>query len=191
MDDIVKRAIQKWPNVPNVFGWLRLDRRGNWWIKSRLVKSRQTREGPPLFDRITNGAVIEFIGRNYQSDDRGRWFFQNGPQRVFVTLESTPFIYRLRGEGAGVEAHTGATATELRSAWLDEAGQLLLETDLGIGLLLDRDLQAVEKRISGAEGAPLAEHALGALGSGGVDAPPAYLTLAGARLRIGRIAPGE
>ncbi|MCZ7563234.1 MAG: DUF2946 family protein [Burkholderiales bacterium] len=26
--------MQKWPNVPNVFGWLRLDPRGNWWIRS-------------------------------------------------------------------------------------------------------------------------------------------------------------
>ena len=29
MDEIVIRAMQKWPNVPNVFGWLKLDRRGD------------------------------------------------------------------------------------------------------------------------------------------------------------------
>ena len=63
MDDIVLRAMQKWPDVPNVFGWLRLDRRGNWLVKSRSGE----------FGRIANFAVCEFIGRNYAADERGRW----------------------------------------------------------------------------------------------------------------------
>jgi len=28
VDDIVLQAMTKWPDVPNVYGWLRLDRRG-------------------------------------------------------------------------------------------------------------------------------------------------------------------
>jgi len=185
MDEIVTRAMQKWPNVPNVFGWLRLDRRGNW-----LVKTRQTRDGAPVFERISNAAVIEFIGRNYQPDATGRWYFQNGPQRVFVTLASAPFVYRLRADGAGLEAHTGAAARELRGAWLEESGQLLLETELGVGVLSDRDLQAMERRMTDAAGAPLPEAAFEALAAGAGDAPAAFLELAGARVPIGHLPAG-
>lgn len=193
MDEIVARAMQKWPNVPNVFGWLKLDRRGNWWIKSgwiksRLAQGRQTPDGEPAFERISNAAVIEFIGRNYQADERGRWYFQNGPQRVFVTLESAPLVYRLRGDGASLEAHTGAVPGELRSAWLDDSGALLLETELGIGVLADRDLQAAERRMTDAAGAALAESAFEAPVARASDAPAAFLALAGVRVRIGRIA---
>ena len=28
MDDIVKQAMAKWPNVPHCYGWLALDARG-------------------------------------------------------------------------------------------------------------------------------------------------------------------
>ena len=33
MDDIVKAAMAKWPNVPNCYGWLGLDARGNWYMR--------------------------------------------------------------------------------------------------------------------------------------------------------------
>ena len=33
MDDIVKAAIAKWPNVPHCYGWLGLDARGNWYMR--------------------------------------------------------------------------------------------------------------------------------------------------------------
>jgi Protein of unknown function (DUF2946) len=161
VDDIVKRAMQKWPNVPNVFGWLRLDRRGNW-----LVKSRATRDGAPVFERITNAAVIDFIARNYQPDERGRWYFQNGPQRVFVTLDLAPLVYRLVAPGADIETHIGARPRVVRSAWLDDAGHLLIETELGIGVVLDRDLPAIEARLVDANGLPLDEQALDALLAG-------------------------
>ena len=183
MDEIVKRAMQKWPAVPNVFGWLRLDRRGNW-----LVKSRATRAGDPVFERIANAAVIEFIGRNYQPDERGRWFFQNGPQRVFVTLDSTPLVYRLGASGADVETHTGARPRELRGAWLDDDGHLVILSDLGPGVVADRDLPAIEERLTDAAGAPLDEAAFDALLDGRSDGGPAYLELAGRRMAVERIA---
>src|SRR2546429_4505735 len=58
MDEIVLRSMLKWPDVPAVYGWLSLDRRGNWMIKT--VAGR--------FERIAHAAVREFIGRNYASD---------------------------------------------------------------------------------------------------------------------------
>ena len=99
MDDIVARAMHKWPDVPNVFGWLRLDRRGNWLVKSRSA----------AFERIGNRAVIDFIGRNYAADLQGRWFFQNGPQRVYVSLDYTPWVFRLSDNTDSLLAHRPCT----------------------------------------------------------------------------------
>ena len=150
MDEIVIRAIARWPNVPSVYGWLRLDRRGNW-----LVKSRAERDGAPSFERISNRAVIEFIGRNYERDATNRWYFQNGPQRVFVTLDYTPWVYRLDDAEAGFLTHTGATLRALEAAFLDDSGSLLLKSELGIGVLLDRDLSAVLERLHDERGRPI------------------------------------
>jgi Protein of unknown function (DUF2946) len=143
VDEIVLRSMLKWPDVPAVYGWLRLDRRGAWLIKTLAGR----------FERVANAAVAEFIGRNYAADVEGRWYFQNGPQRVFVALGYTPWIWRLDDAGAGFLAHTGAAPRALRAAFLDETGALLLETDLGIGVVLDRDLAAVLERLAGELGA--------------------------------------
>jgi Protein of unknown function (DUF2946) len=183
VDEIVSRAMQKWPNVPNVFGWLRLDRRGNW-----LVKSRPSRDAQPVFERIGNEAVIEFIGRNYAHDAVGRWFFQNGPQRVFVTLEYTPFVYRLRGDRESLETHTGLAAGEVRAAWIDDAGMLVLETELGPGVLLDRDLPALLDRIETSSG-PVSEESLAALTAGAL--PDLTLDLGRRRVPLSAIVAAE
>ena len=144
MDEIVSRSMLKWPDVPAVYGWLSLDRRGNWMVKT--VGGR--------LERIANAAVREFIGRNYAADDEGRWYFQNGPQRVFVALDYTPWVYRLAGAGPGILAHTGAVPRALEAVFLDDAGALLLETEIGIGVLLDRDLSAFLERLTDARGRP-------------------------------------
>lgn len=141
MDEIVLKGMAKWPNVPNVYGWLSLDRRGNWLIKG---------------ERIANPAVIAFINRNYQRDEAGRWFFQNGPQRVFATLDYTPIIYRVAGapESFTIEAHTKLAPAQLEGAWLDENGTALLLTELGIGAVCDRDLAQLLARLADAAGNP-------------------------------------
>ena len=136
MDQIVLRSMAKWPDVPAVYGWLALDRRGEWRIKS----------GSGGFERIANAAMREFIGRNYAADAAGRWYFQNGPQRVYISLDYTPWIYRLDGAGDAFDAHTGAAPRGVDAAFLDDAGALLLHTELGIGAVLDRDLPALIER---------------------------------------------
>jgi hypothetical protein len=117
----------RWPDVPSVYGWLSLDRRGRWCL-----------QGEPVLHRRT----IEFMNRNYDCTDDGLWYFQNGPQRVFVDLDYTPWIYTLDGSRNLVD-HTGNPVSELHGAWLDEEGNLLLMSERGIGLLCDRDLQPV------------------------------------------------
>jgi DUF2946 family protein len=123
MDEIVVRSLAKWPNVPAVYGWLDLDRRGNWLIKG---------------ERIGNLALREFIARNYAADAKGRWFFQNGPQRVFVTLAYTPFVMHYEAER--LFDHCGRPVEALETL-LDDEGSVLVRGEYGVGLLDDRDLE--------------------------------------------------
>lgn len=133
MDDAVRQALAKWPNVPSCTGWLRLSRRGEWWVA----------EGP-----IRHAGLRAFIGRNYLAAPDGRWFFQNGPQQVFVDLDYTPMVLRLAAPDR-LETHTGLTVAALDSAWLDEHGNLLLGSEHGIALLDDRDLAAMLEHLDG------------------------------------------
>lgn len=130
MDEIVVRSLAKWPNVPAVYGWLMLDRRGNWRIRSAAATRR--------FERIGNAALREFIARNYAADAQGRWFFQNGPQRVYVTLAYTPLV--VRHEGSRLVDHCGREFAA-RTAFQDDEGSVLIEGEPGIALLDDRDLE--------------------------------------------------
>lgn len=141
MDRSVLAAIAKWPDVPAVYGWLGLNARGEWRLR-----------GEP----IANAAIRDFIGRNYARDERGAWFFQNGPQRVYVELEVAPWIWRVEPRGGRPQlcAHTGAPAHALRGSWLDEQGRVYLETEFGGGLVDSGDAAAVldALRASGGEG---------------------------------------
>lgn len=137
MDDIVRAALKKWPNVPHCYGWLALDARGDWYMRDERIQ--QAGSFPQVKgSRINHDKLRAFVERNYASDDAGCWFFQNGPQRVYVELESTPWIWRLQPDGR-VLGHTGAEAT-VQSSWLDENGRLYLLTDLGMGLVHTADM---------------------------------------------------
>ncbi len=143
MDDIVKQAMAKWPNVPACAGWLGLDMRGHWYLRDAQVQAAGAFPAS-RGNRIEHEGLIDFIGRNYLENDDGFWFFQNGPQRVFVELENTPWIWRLRWEAGQlhVQTHTGLTlkAASIRSAWLDEDGCLYLELPAGLGTVHSQDM---------------------------------------------------
>ena len=117
----------KWPNVPDVYNWLELDNRGNWCIKN---------------EKISHKGLIKFINDHYSSDDKGRFFFQNGPQRVFVKLHSTPFILSiaLNDDVIYFKTQTNQVIQQIEQFWLDNNGRLLLSWDQYLGLLSDRDL---------------------------------------------------
>jgi hypothetical protein len=141
MDDIVKKAMAKWPNVPDCYGWLGLDARGNWYMRDDRAQALGAFDsGTPgcKGSELRHEKLIDFIARNYAADARGCWFFQNGPQRVFVELQTTPLVWRVQPDGS-VQDHTGRSARVL-NAWLDELGHLYLEADTGFGQVHTQDM---------------------------------------------------
>jgi Protein of unknown function (DUF2946) len=137
MDDIVKQAMAKWPSVPDCYAWLGLDARGNWYMRDDRAQQLGTFQSPGLLakgSRLQHAKLIDFIQRNYEADDAGQWYFQNGPQRVYVELACTPHIWRV-AEDFSVASHTGAIA-QVRSAVVDENGWLYLHCALSDRLVL-------------------------------------------------------
>lgn len=183
MDTIVSRAMAKWPNVPAVYGWLALDRRGQWSIKS--ASGAGAADADVRFEHVSNPKLIEFIGRNYGHDEQGRWYFQNGPQRVYVNLDYTPMVYRIASaHPLAFETHTGAPCARLQAAWMDEAGNLLFLAEHGPGLLLDRDLARGLEALSYADGHALEEERLLGLIEQGDDAAGVYFNTGAASLPL-------
>ena len=146
MDDIVRQALKKWPNVPHCYGWLALDARGDWYMRDDRTQAAG------LFPQVKGSRILhdklrEFIHRNYTCDQTGCWFFQNGPQRVYVELEAAPWVWRLHQTEAAevnIVSHTGRPA-QFESAWLDEQGRLFLAADLGLGLVHTLDMELASR----------------------------------------------
>jgi hypothetical protein len=142
MDEIVKQALAKWPNVPHCTGWLLLDRRGTWRMRDEAAQARGA-----LGEPIRHAALIGFINRNYESDPQGQWYFQNGPQRVYVELVYTPWIVRLglddKSGTLTLADHTGQPFLPT-AAYIDDEGGVLFVDDASsaprVAALHDHDL---------------------------------------------------
>lgn len=172
MDDSVRAAMAKWPNVPAVHGWLSLDQHGHWRLR-----------GEP----ITHPGLVAFINRNYECDETGRWFFQNGPQRGFVRLEYTPWVVHVDATGR-LYTHTGREVRSIAGAWIDEHGNLLLESEHGIALVASDALPRVSEWLVGPGGEPAEADAIenpAAPGSG--DTATVQLSFGGSRVPLERI----
>jgi hypothetical protein len=155
MDPIVQAALKKWPNVPHCYGWLALDARGDWYMRDERIQAA----GPfPRVkgSRIQHEKLLEFIARNYEHDEAGAWFFQNGPQRVYLQLEAAPWIWRLTGTPADlhIHSHTGLPAQRVESVWLDEQDRLYLVTELGLGLVHSLDMELAADMVEAGRWAP-------------------------------------
>lgn len=157
MDDIVKQAMAKWPNVPACYGWLGLDERGDWYMRDdKAQRLGRFDSGTPgaKGSRLRHDKLIGFINRNYTVDEAGRWYFQNGPQRVYVELTAAPCVCRVGNEAHGfaVTAHTGERVS-CDAVLVDERGwvYLQLEAFAGaqhvLGLVHSQDVLAASEGI--------------------------------------------
>lgn len=165
MDESVLHAMQRWPDVPAVYGYIGVNRRGEFLLKGHVVSHARTRE---------------FINRNYALDDQGRAYFQNGPQRAYADLEATPWVYRLMDDGS-LRTHTEAAVAELREAWLTPDGDVVLGTEHGPGLLHAQDLDALPGCLRTVDGVSL-DDALTALLQG--DSADVTLSLSCGQTRL-------
>ena len=141
MDDLVKQAMAKWPNVPDCYGWLGLDERGHWYMRDDAAQALgHFQSGVPgaRGSLLKHEKLIDFIQRNYAANSAGAWFFQNGPQRVYVELAITPWVGRLNPDDS-VTSHTSVQAQVTRCL-CDELGRVYFQTPLGLGLLHTLDV---------------------------------------------------
>lgn len=171
MEDWVHRAMARWPNVPALYGWLSLDRRGRWRIQNETISRPQ---------------IIDTFNRNYAADEQGRWYFQNGPQRGYITLARAPLVLRAEDDGS-LWTHTGEPVCDISAAYLDEQGGLWFRTAQGPAALADQDLGWALERLR-LKSKPLDEDALAevlALPSGTRTA--VSLQIGGQRLAIERL----
>lgn len=142
-----QRAMLRWPNVPHLYGWLRLDRRGRWLIQGEVISRPQ---------------IVDTIAANYATDARGAWYFQNGPQRGYVALDAAPLMFSAPAAGDALSTHLGVPAGPLTRAAIDEYGGLWLLSSRGPGWLADRDLDWALQRLQAPAG-PVDEAALAQL----------------------------
>ncbi|RYY64047.1 MAG: DUF2946 family protein, partial [Comamonadaceae bacterium] len=103
---------------------------------------------------LRHDKLIDFIQRNYEHDEAGQWFFQNGPQRVYVELEAAPWIWRITDGDFAVTAHTGV-AVEPSDCLLDELGRLYLVAPIGLGLVHTQDVGIAAEAIEQGRWQPL------------------------------------
>ena len=155
MDELVEKALARWPNVPSIAGWLKLSLQGDWMLTAPVEGG-----GNPVGLHITHSRILNFIARNYNCEPDGRYYFQNGPQKAYVSLEYTPWVYRLYPLADGslvLLAHTGLVLLPL-AMWMDDEGRVLIDTSLGVGVLHSSDMELFSVGLasgggpSGAEG---------------------------------------
>ncbi|MEK7945343.1 DUF2946 family protein [Pigmentiphaga sp. YJ18] len=173
MDSDVLAAMARWPDVPDAYGWLSLDARGRW----RLHPAGDALAGGPGVS-ISNTGILAFIGRNYAHDEQGRWFFQNGPQRVFVRLDAAPLILRQSDAAGTLSTHAGHDVSRVDRWALDAEGRLYAATEYGPAMVEDRYLSDVLERMKLASGQPLLDAAPGWL------ADPGQVSKAAAALSV-------
>jgi hypothetical protein len=149
MDAMVVAAMAKWPNVPAVFGWLSLTARGEWRLKC---------------ERVAHPGLASFFARNYEHDEQGRYFVQNGPQRIFVELQLAPYAAKRQDNGwQRLPDGLSAVAT---AAFITPQGELLLQIETTLALVDGRDWLTLADCIVDGTGQALNEMGLAALSAG-------------------------
>ncbi|CAM5336380.1 DUF2946 family protein [Alcaligenes faecalis] len=140
MDAAVIDAMKKWPNVPAVSGYISLDQSGHW----RHHPAGDANQHPgQVGERIAHQGLLAFFNRNYQADEQGRWFIQNGPQRVYIRLDAAPLIVSLAQDQVHLQDHTGHTVEAIQAWYISAEGRLYLRTSAGPALLAGRDVPAL------------------------------------------------
>lgn len=153
MDDLVEKALARWPNVPAIAGWLKLSLQGDWLLTGPVPEGLT----------ISHPRILNFMARNYGCEADGRYYFQNGPQKAYVHLAYTPWVYRIHPLEHGalmLSTHTGLVCWPL-GMYQDEQGRVLIEGEHGIGLLHSNDMDLLAEGLHESNSEPGSQCQLG------------------------------
>ncbi len=143
-DDFIQASLDKWPNVPTLYGWLSLTRDGQWRLHPKTHILNVDTHKQEAGESISSPGLIRFLNQYYFVDEDGAWFFQNGPQRVYVALSAAPWILHLDTDNsARLITHTVQTIERIDTWYFDEEGLLYAQTDKGFALIHRRDINAL------------------------------------------------
>src|SRR5690606_35827389 len=121
MDDPGIAPMAKRPALPAVSGWLSLRQPGQCPLPPQPNALQRL---DPAGEDITGPQILAFMDRNYDADSHGQWYFQNGPQRVYVRLDAAPLIVHTTTDPASgalkLRTHTGLDVQEILALYLDE-----------------------------------------------------------------------
>lgn len=158
MDESVIASMARWPDVPYVYGWMSLSEQGQWRLHPNGDAWQANQPCQPPFaqgEPIENAQIRRFIDRNYLSSEHGNWYFQNGPQRVYVRLDAAPYILRTQNTPLSFHTHNDLPVKKVENWWLDDEGRLYAETEHGPGLVSGRDLAAAVDALCTCDGTAL------------------------------------
>ena len=143
MDLVTIQALQKWPQVPNCYGWLYFDRRGEWRIQNEYAQQHQLPG-----EKITHSGFKQYIESHLARDHLGNHFFQNGPQRVYISYAYCPWVIRFYplSEGHWELKTTFGEAIQPTGCFLDELDQISFEAEFEV-LKLNKDGQFINEKI--------------------------------------------
>jgi Protein of unknown function (DUF2946) len=132
MDQATIQAIGKWPQVPDCFGWLSFDKRGEWRIQNEFAQKNNLPG-----EVIKHIGFKEYIQSHLARDEKGFHFFQNGPQRVFINFAYTPWIIRFYPleNGRWELKNTFGETVKPSGCYIDELNQISFAADFEIELL--------------------------------------------------------
>lgn len=145
VDDLVEKALARWPNVPAISGWLKLSTQGDWLLTGPVPEGLT----------ISHPRILNFMARNYGCEPDGRYYFQNGPQKAYVHLAYTPWVFRIHPLAQGdlmLSTHTGLIDWP-QAIFQDEQGRVLIQGEHGIGLLHSNDMDLLAAGLQEAEDA--------------------------------------
>lgn len=144
VDDLVEKALARWPNVPAIAGWLKLNTQGDWLLTGPVPEGLT----------ISHPRILNFMARNYGCEPDGRFYFQNGPQKAYVQLAYTPWVYRIHPLESGdlmLSTHTGLLDWPA-AMFQDEQGRVLIQGEQGIGLLHSNDMDLLAAGLNEVQG---------------------------------------
>jgi len=124
VDQSILSAIAKWPDVPYCYGWLFLDRRGAFRIRNEYSQKHHLSG-----EHIKHPGMCDSIRNNICIDTHNQYFFQNGPQRVYLSLAYCPYVVRFipsQQYDWVLQNHLSQEIQPTR-CFLDEKGNILLE----------------------------------------------------------------